>query len=616
MLLPLLVLAAEGILSLAAADKELDSCPLGGELCGSTSPAADVGRAGYQAPGHGGAVLAGETSNKGSAEGGSTVTVPRPRADLITQELQELEELLRLNERRIELVEELRNAVHKGDLGLSEAQVRALRAEIPRVAEVANSPEVFPVAAAEDYLTSKAVIKLETPAALIKFLPLRAPRSPSSSQDSLALPLALLVAAQTDGRLGLYASSGEKLASFEAGHEEKITVLAVSPSWATGDTLIATGDSSGIVRVHRVVVKQRKGKESAGRIREDTAGFQTDTQYLGATVASSVHVVVQFQRQLEALSGIDGDIPDMTALVMASQHGSKYFVVGDAEGKISVFTITGAFRSRMDATLTPGHGIESFYVHMSQLLFRAGPEWGYIDLEKLEVKHVECPDFDSAQVTATIIDSQHSFRVLTSDKEGVVSVLAVRNARTCWIEHRFPRGLATGPLELASIRGFVLGLEQLGSGADGGGLSLLTALNMSHAGMEEHQEADLQPSSPVAWRRRLPPARAWAVYRHRQDVAPVSDLLAFLSEDGMDIEILELLMHLKIVVPQDPFWLNGWVTLPIAIGIVLIVVFWHYLKYGRVASSSSSGSSGGSTGGSPAAGGGDAGITGVGEGSQ
>merc|ERR1719330_618814 len=350
--------------------------------------------------------------------------------------------------------------------------------------------------------------------------------------------------------------------------------MAVSPTWAQGDTLIATGDVGGVVRVHRVTVRQWKGFVPRS---EDMASLQNDTQYLGDTVAATVNVTVQFQRQLEALSGVDGDIPEMTALAMASQQGSKYFVVGDAEGKISVFTLSGAFRSRMDATFSPGHGIDSFYVHMSQLLFRAGPEWGYIDLEKLEVKHIECPDFDGNQVVAAIIDSQHSQRVLAADEEGTLWSFVVRHARSCRVERKFPKDISRAPVDLASIRGFLLALEH---GPNSSSPSTLTALNMSHV---RHEDL----GSPVVWRRTGPPVRAWAVYRHRQD-GPASDLVALLSEDGMEIEVLELLMTITIVVPGQPIWLNGWITLPIIISLVLILVFWHYLKYGRTLASSSS----------------------------
>lgn len=557
---PLALLAAAAgspALFLGAAATALGSCPAG-------EPGAACRQAAGPAPGRGSAPAA------------------APQQDVIEQELEELGALLRLAEERIAVLEQLRRALAEGSHpGLSASQARALQAELPLLSELPADPARLPTAAAEDYLTSRAVVRLEGPARLIKFLPLRAAKS-KPPQDTLLAPLpALLVAARADGKVELLAPSGERLLTFATGHERPVSVLAVSPSWAQGDTLIATGDLGGIIRVHRVLVKQKRAEASRS---EDTVSSENDTRYLGTSVGSCTNVTVQFQRQLEALSGSDGEVSKMTSLAMCSQQGSKYFVVGDAEGKISVFTLAGVFRARMDATLTPGTGIEGFYVHLSQLLFRAGHEWGYIDLEKLEVKHVECPDFEGGRVTAAIIDSQQSWKVLVADEEGSVWVLAVRHARSCRVEHKFPRGLTKARLELASVRGFVLALERA-SGEPEGHAATLMALNMSHA---SRPESELRLArSPVVWRRARPRVRAWAVYRHRQE-APSSDLLAFLSEDGSEVEIMELLMPLNILPPislLESLLLNAYIILPVIIILVLVVVGWHYVKYGRASNS-------------------------------
>jgi len=443
------------------------------------------------------------------------------------------------------------------------------------LSEVAADPSALAIAAAEDYLTSKAVVHLDPPARLIRFLPMRT----SAVKDTLlALPQTVLVAVQVDGTVQLLAPSGESLLSFSAGHERPVTLLAVSPSWAHGDTLIATGDAGGTVRVHKVIVKPQR-IPAAVRQRVDTVSPENDTRYLGASMVSFVNISVTLKNQLEALSGVDGEAPRMTALAMASQQGSKYFTMGDAEGKISVFSIDGTFKSRLDGTSTPGAGIEGFYVHLNQLLFRAGPEWGYIDLENLVVKHVECPDFEGSRVTAAIIDSQQSWKVLVADEEGTLWVLAVRGARSCRVEHRFARGLTRAPIDLVSVRGFLLGLER-GPGSDGNSASAahVVALNMSHAG---RSESDLRNApSPVVWRSVRPPVAAWAVFRHRHDT-PAGDLLAFLSEDGKEVEIMELLMQLHIAPVGESILLNPWITLPIVIMVVLAAVGWHYLTYGR-----------------------------------
>lgn len=492
---------------------------------------------------------------------------------ILAQELRELEALLRLSGERVELLERLQSGL--AESGAPEAVTRALRAELPLVSEVSMAdPRLMPVAAAEDFLTSKARIRFEKPAALIRFLPVRVSLTFSAKEAPLAPPPCLLVVAHPDGDVQFIAPSGELLLLYSTGHHRPITTLAVSPSWAQGDTLVATGDTSGAVRIHRVFVKQQR----ISRIRsEDTASLDNDSALLGASIGSSVNVTVVFQRQLEPLGDVDGEAPRMTALAMASQQGSKYFVVGDAEGKVSVFSLDGSFRSRLDATVTPGAAIDSFYVHMSQLIFTAGSEWGYIDLEALSVKHVECPDFDAGRIAAAVIDSRFASRVVVADDEGDIWVLTVRKPRTCRVDHRFPKGLARSTVELASIRGFLLMLERVENSTDGRG-AVLTALNMSHVGK---QELDLPWSaSPVVWRITRPAVRSWTTFRHRQE-QPLGDVVALMSADGMDVEIFDLFMQIYTPPPEPPLYLNSWVMIPTVVSVVIAAVSWHYVKYGR-----------------------------------
>merc|ERR1712194_664258 len=150
----------------------------------------------------------------------------------------------------------------------------------------------------------------------------------------------------------------------------------------------------------------------------------------------------------------------------------------------------------------------------------------------------------------------------------------VSSLRMCQVIHEFPKGMLEAPVELASIRGYMLAFSRGGAN----GSASLVALNTSVIG-KEASDLMLAPS-PVVWKKTLPPTRALAVYRHRQD-APPSDLLAFLSEDGKKIHLMELLMDTSFTVPSQPLWLNAWVTLPILITAVVGVVGWHYLKYGR-----------------------------------
>jgi len=57
--------------------------------------------------------------------------------------------------------------------------------------------------------------------------------------------------------------------------------------------------------------------------------------------------------------------------------------------------------------------------------------------------------------------------------------------------------------------------------------------------------------------------------------------VALLSEDGLEVEIFELLMHLRIDVVGESVLLDPYIMVPCIVAAVLIGVWWHYLKYGR-----------------------------------
>lgn len=481
-------------------------------------------------------------------------------ADLLTQEVEELEALVRVSNTRISLLRELRGAIQSGQnmSSVPEVHARALREKVPLMSEVASDVDRIPAAASEDYLVSKAIITQDDPVSFVKFLPLRNPRSSSTSTTQQAIPSALLVAAQSDSTVRLFSPSGELVLTFFAGHEQPVTHLTVSPSH--DEYLVATGDAGGIIRVHKVIVRQRRLTKDEKQARRNSSDEKV-SQYLG----SSVNVTTQLHRQMQVPAGSDGEAPRVTALAMASQQGSKYFVAGDAEGKISVFTKNGTLRATIDTTATPGAAIEGLYANLGNLLFRAGSEWGYVDVEKQEVKHVECPKFDG-HVTAAIIDSQQSSRVLVADEAGTVWIFSIKNKKDCTVELRFAKGTTRAPIDLASVRGFVLGLER--SGNLGEPASML-ALNMSQAGKRKN---DLTPpQAAVVWRRSRPPVRSWAVHKRYQQ----GDLVAFLSEDGHEIEIMELLMSVYSAPATDSF---GNFKLPVIAVAIVLVLGYQYVK--------------------------------------
>jgi hypothetical protein len=478
------------------------------------------------------------------------------------------------------VLEELQKAVQTGEnLGFPETHAKVLREKVPLLSDIAADTEA-PSAASEDYLVSKAVVPQQEAVSFVKFLPLRNPRTSSSSSSSSAstqtqMPSALLVAAQADGAVRLFTPSGELVLSFSAGHEQPVTHLTVSPSH--DEYLVATGDVGGVIRVHKITVRQRRLTKDQKQSRRNSTDEKM-SQFLG----TSVNVTAQLTKQMQVPTGSDGEAARMTALAMAAQQGTKYFVAGDAEGKVSIFTKNGTFRGKVDTTTTPGASIEGLHAHLSNLLFRAGDEWGYIDLEKLEVKHVECPQFEG-RITAAIIDSQQSSRVLAADEAGSVWIFNVKNKKDCTVDLRYPKGATRTPIDLASVRGFVLGLER--AGVNGAPVSVL-ALNMSEAGKRRGDAAIMAPGSApgsVVWRRARPAVRAWAVHKRYQQ----GDLLAFLSEDGHEIEIMELLMTVYTAPAQDNF---GNFKMPvIAVAIVLVLGYQYVKQKGKFGGGSTKG---------------------------
>jgi len=533
-------------------------------------------------PAHGGSPSCqpdGGAGNVVASESSASSPVPAPpmvTADLITQEVDELQGFINLCGDRITLLKELQESVSsKHNLSLPESHVRMLQEKLPLLSEAILDEDKAPVASADDYLVTKAVIPQEDPVAFIKFLPLRNPRTSSPAGSSnLAMPSALLVAVQSDGTVRLFSPTGELVHSFSAGHEQPVLHLAVSPSH--DEYVVVTGDAGGVIRVHKVNVRQRRLTKEQKQQRRNSTDEKV-SQYLG----SQVNVTAQFSKQMQVPHGSNGEPAKMTALAMASQQGTKFFVAGDDEGKINVFTKNGTLRAKIDTTTTPGAGIEGLYAHLSSLLFRAGSEWGFIDLERLEVKHVECPKF-AGRVTAAIIDSQQSHRVLVADETGTVWIFSVRNKRDCKIEHRFVKGATKGPIDLASIRGFILGLEQASNAEHP---MSLVALNMSHVGKRKHELA--QAPSPLVWRKGRPAAIGWAVHKRYQQ----GDLLAFLSEDGREIEIAELLMQVYTAPSEDSF---GNFKLPvIAVAIVLVLGYQYVKQKGKFGGGPATGGGGG-----------------------
>jgi len=469
--------------------------------------------------------------------------IPQITADLITQEMDELEGYIKLCEDRIHMLKDLQDVVDSGfNISLPDSHLRALQAKVPLLSDMQLDAATAPIASADDYVVTKVVITQDDPVSFVRFMPLRSPvgASASSSPASVSMPSALLVAIQADGLVRLFTPSGELAHTFSAGHDHPVTHLAVSPR--PDEHMIISSDAGGVVRVHKVRVRQKqapKGDESAKARRSNAE--EKISQFLGSQMNASA----VFDKELAMPHGSDGEAPRVTALALASQQGSRYLLAGDAEGTISVFSKNGTFKARMDATTTPGLGVEGFYAQGNNVLFRAGAEWGFVDMEKLEVKHVECRGFDG-RITALAIDAQQASRILAADDNGTVWVFGVRGRKECQVEHKFRSDAKHRVVDLASVRGFALGLENSHTG-EGMLAWSVSALNMSHGG-KRHWQAARAPSS-VVWRSKLGALRGWAVQRRGSQ----GDLIAFLSEDGREIEVAEVLMSVYQPPAEDSF---------------------------------------------------------------
>ena len=287
-------------------------------------------------------------------------------------------------------------------LPLSAAQTQALTEGLPLLSEIAGQGDRAPIAAAEDFLVTKTVLPMAEPVAHIEWLLLRNPRpstasSPSSSPQSQT-PTCILAAVHAEGNVRLFSPSGELLLTFEAGHDAPITHIATSPTHE--EHLLATGDAGGSIRVHRISVRQRRVSKEERATRSNSSDEKL-SQYLGP----QLNVTSQLQRQLQ-LPGGDGSL---SALAIANHKSTREIVAGDSMGRISVFAKNGTLKNQVDATAMEGPGVEGLHSFHSQVIFRAGMEWGYVNLDKAEVKHIDCPKFEAGQPSLANCSKDSSF---------------------------------------------------------------------------------------------------------------------------------------------------------------------------------------------------------------
>jgi len=519
--------------------------------------------------------------------GAHWLEVMRPRDDLLSQEVRHLQDYIQLCEDRMELLRGLKKVASSSQLtGLPGSHARALQEKMPRMAEIDNDENKLPTSSADDYLISKRIILQDGVVSKILFMPvkgLRAPVDPktaSSTDGGTPVPpaasTAVLVAVTEDGKASMYSPSGEFLHSFWTGHVQPVTFLAVSPS--VDEQFVATADSSGNIRVHNVKVRAKKFSEAQKEERQSSLDEKTSL-FLGP----QLNVSSRLNATMRVFNTSEGELynPKMTAFIASQKSGRRFFVVGDEKGKITVFTRDGTLRAKLDATAAPG-GIQSFHTQTNYLIYTAGLDWGFVDLDRLQVAREYCPMVEG-RIAAAITDSHLHWRAIVVDEDGTPWVLNVKNKSDCRVDFMFPRGVMRHVVGLASTRGFVLGLENHGVGT----LPMsVIALNVSHivdwqqgrrrpgGPVQPHTYAGApslhRPTSHVVWRKPLAASRDWAVHKRSTE----GDLLAFLSKDGRSIEIMELLMT-KYTLPPDE---TQNMKFPSIIGAMLLVLGYQYWK--------------------------------------
>mmetsp|Transcript_22743 Transcript_22743/g.52603 ORF Transcript_22743/g.52603 Transcript_22743/m.52603 type:complete len:592 (-) Transcript_22743:107-1882(-) len=508
-----------------------------------------------------------------------------PSVSLLEQEVLELETLSELYHKRLSILQDLQKGLQTG-LGrhLPLSNVQALQQNVPALAEqvlLGVPPErrtweedddtndlvagtTSTATASEDFMVSKAVIPQERPATHLGLMPLRNHRSSAPTPTSqVAMPTVLLVAVQGDGDISLYTLSGDLALTFPSGHKQAIVQLALSPM--QDEYVVATVDLGGVMRVHRLTVRPRRSPQEQRR-RVTNPDEEKVSSHLGspANITVQFHLAVRVPLLADQNATATTTLPQLTAFIMTSTQGVKYFVAGDSVGWISVLTRNGTLHGRI--RVSNGFPVSGISAHLGNVVYVAGHQWGYVDLEKATARSFVCHKYEASWVHAAVTDTALQSRIIAADEDGTVWVFATRDKRDCKVEHRFPKGTTRAPLSLLSVRGFALALEKTRNFS---GRSEMMAFNMSHVGKGWDDVA--RDFSSVAWRRSSRAVRDWAVQRRYQE----GDLLATLSQDGMEIEIYELMMQVYQPPPGD---LLGNFKLPVFAAAMILVMGYQFVK--------------------------------------
>jgi len=493
---------------------------------------------------------------------------PLPRPSLVRQEVDELRAFIRNCEARIRLLEELRATAtsnHNNSALASFAEIdvtKALHGELPAMADVAGDEDSASRASAADFVVSASTISQGDPVAFMKLLPLRSNRAIGGQGHTpvgqLAMPTSLVIAVTGDGTVRVFTPAGEMALTFPTGHEHPVVLLNVPPT--QNDYLIATADSNGNIRTHKLTVRPWRLTREEKQARRKGRNGERISQHLGLQV--NVTSQLQATMRLPQIAK-NASKQRLTCLVLATHQGSRYLAVGDDKGRVTIFTKTGELHAELE--VYTGVPIQSLSGHIGSLVWVSGGEWGFIDLEEPKVRYMSCSKF-SGRITAAIIEGQQSQRVFAADEHGSIWVFSMKSKSSCRIDHRFPERSTGVPVELATINGFLLALDRSQEATQG--RASVVALNMSVVGKVR---SDPNRGPAVTWRRWIAPPKSWSVLKRSQQ----ADLMAILSKDGMEIEVIEVLMQVYAPPMGDVL---GNLKLPVFAVAIIFVIGFQYVR--------------------------------------
>eukprot|EP00928_Gymnodinium_smaydae_P029132 TRINITY_DN22023_c0_g1_i1.p1 TRINITY_DN22023_c0_g1~~TRINITY_DN22023_c0_g1_i1.p1 ORF type:complete len:665 (-),score=90.18 TRINITY_DN22023_c0_g1_i1:62-1975(-) len=479
------------------------------------------------------------------------------------------------------------------DLGVESAmrrQLSALGTSLPPM--VSSEVDGRAVASSEDYLVARPRIRLRARSRLLGFVPLQAPTTSSPTALQVALPSALVFAISEFDTVALMTPSGALLSDFSAGHKRANAgttgiVLAAASPFPAEACLLATADSGGAVRLHKVSTRVRRPPHASElRAAAATSSDGVDSQWLGVP---PIRVIVDTYRVINALEGV-ALATRLTALVIFVPERIPSVAVGDSRGHVRFFGSSGTLRGDVTVSADSGTSVAGLIAPLQELVFWADRSWGFVDVRRSLVRSPAsgpCGDGDLddafnmgenfGRIASIAAGSRSSTQPGVGRDEVLIVVayecgavvafdvqgggrrcVAARRLAACAIGGIAREGLAVG---LGASKGLAL---YVGLSSDG------SASGDSHVGQELSalNTVDARDSA-FLWRHRLQTRAEGFAVHVGNDVWRRSGLIALLSEGGREVVMFDFILPVDSML-EDAALMAIVEKLPM-LGIVFIV---------------------------------------------